>query len=109
VAVAQELSDGDVLPVAGGIQVIHTPGHTPGHISLLHSDSGVLITGDAIFNMLSRRTWPFAAFCTSFTQTTQTAHVLGELEYETAAFTHGPEIRDTGRDAVRAFLAKARV
>lgn len=109
VAVAQELSDGDVLPVAGGLQVIHTPGHTPGHISLLHSDSGVLITGDAIFNMLSRRTWPFAAFCTSFTQTTQTAHVLGELEYETAAFTHGPEIRDTGRDAVRAFLAKARV
>ena len=108
VSVAQELSDGDVLPVSGGIQVIHTPGHTPGHISLLHPDCGVLITGDAIFNMLSRRTWPFAAFCTSFGQTKQTAHILGELDYRTAAFTHGPEISHTGREAVRSFLTKAR-
>jgi len=108
VSVARELTDGDVLDVAGGIQVVHTPGHTPGHISLLHPDSGVLITGDAIFNMLSRRTWPFAAFCTSFPQTRQSAHVLGELDYRTAAFTHGPEIRNTGREAIRSFLARAR-
>lgn len=108
VSVSQELSDGDELDVAGGLRVIHTPGHTPGHISLLLPDSEVLITGDAIFNMLSRRTWPFAAFCTSFTQTQQTAQVLADLEYRTAAFTHGPEIRQTGREAVRGFLSKAK-
>ena len=28
------LRDGNELPVAGGVRVIHTPGHTPGHISL---------------------------------------------------------------------------
>ncbi len=106
VAVSQELSDGDELDIAGGLRVIHTPGHTPGHISLLLPDSEVLITGDAIFNMLSRRTWPFAAFCTSFSQTQQTAQVLADLEYRTAAFTHGPEIRQTGREAVRGFLSK---
>lgn len=107
VSVSQELNDGDDLDIAGGVRVVHTPGHTPGHISLLHPDSGVLITGDAIFNMLSRRTWPVAAFCTSFSQTQETAHVLAELDYRTAAFTHGPEIRDTGRDAIRSFLSKA--
>jgi hypothetical protein len=32
---------------------------------------------------------------------------LSELEYTTAAFTHGPEIRDRGREAIRTFLAKA--
>lgn len=106
-AVAQRLNDGDVLPVAGGLRIMHTPGHTPGHISLLHPASGVLITGDSIFNMNSRMTWPTKAFCTSFRQNVQTAHALGEVEYAIAAFTHGPEIRDNAREAVRGFLRKA--
>lgn len=38
--------DGDVLPYCGGIKVIYTPGHTPGHISLYHRGSKTLITGD---------------------------------------------------------------
>ena len=42
------VSDGEVLPFAGGLTVIFTPGHTPGHISLYHDDSKTLITGDAI-------------------------------------------------------------
>lgn len=101
-----ELHDGQVLDLAGGLQIVHTPGHTPGHVSLLHPDSGVLITGDAIFNMRARMTWPFAAFCTSFEQTRRTAQVLADLEYSTAAFTHGPEIRGTGRTAIADFLRR---
>ncbi|MDP4015207.1 MAG: MBL fold metallo-hydrolase [Candidatus Nanopelagicales bacterium] len=97
----------ELLPVGGGLRVIHTPGHTPGHVSLLHEPSGVLITGDSIFNMNSRLTWPFAMYCTSFRQTKQTAHVLGELDYKIAAFTHGPEIRTGAREAVRGFLSRA--
>ena len=42
------LSDGEVLPVCGGIEVIHTPGHTPGHISLYLQKSAILVTGDAL-------------------------------------------------------------
>lgn len=102
----EELHDGDVLDIAGGLQVVHTPGHTPGHVSLLHPKSGVLITGDAIFNMNARMTWPFSLFCTSFEQTQRTAHLLADLEYQTAAFTHGPEIAGTGREAIRGFLKR---
>ena len=106
--VAQELVDGQTLDVAGGLRVIHTPGHTPGHISLLHPGSGVLITGDSIFNMNSHMSWPTKVFCTSFRQNVETAHVLGELDYSLAAFTHGPEIRDNAREQVRGFLQRAR-
>ena len=104
--VVMELGDGQVVDVGGGLRVVHTPGHTPGHISLLHESSGVLITGDAIFNMASRMSWPIAAVCTSFPQNQQSAHVLGELEYDVVAFTHGPEIRDNARDRVRGFLRR---
>lgn len=108
VPVVAELTDGQLLDIAGGLRVVHTPGHAPGHISLLHLDSGVLITGDAIFNMRSRMRWPLAAVCTSARLNEQSAHVLGELEYSTAAFTHGPEIRGDARAAIRSFLAGKR-
>jgi glyoxylase-like metal-dependent hydrolase (beta-lactamase superfamily II) len=105
--VARTMYDGELL---GGseLRVHHTPGHTPGHCSLLHEPTGTLITGDAIWNMRSRRTWPVLAFCTNAALTEQTATTLGELDYTTAAFTHGPEIRGTGRDAIREFLAHPR-
>jgi len=42
------LNDGDVLDMCGGIEVIHTPGHTFGHICLLVKQEGVLIAGDGL-------------------------------------------------------------
>jgi glyoxylase-like metal-dependent hydrolase (beta-lactamase superfamily II) len=104
--VEHELVDGEVLDVGGGLRVLHTPGHTPGHMSLLHEPTRVLITGDAIWNMLGRRTWPISALCTDFALTKRTAHVLGEADYDVAAFTHGPEIREGAREAVREFLRR---
>ena len=47
VAIGQTVGDGEVLPMAGGIEVVHTPGHTPGHIALFLRQSGIVITGDA--------------------------------------------------------------
>ncbi len=42
------VQDGDVLTIADGIEVIATPGHTLGHISLYHHATQTLITGDAL-------------------------------------------------------------
>jgi glyoxylase-like metal-dependent hydrolase (beta-lactamase superfamily II) len=96
--------DDDVLPVAGGLRVLHTPGHTPGHCSFLHEPSGVLVTGDSLVNFRSRVKYSFASSCTNFKMCKDTADRLGEAEYEVAAFTHGPEIRTDARAAVRRFL-----
>ncbi len=104
--VSRTMSDGELL-ADSGLRVHHTPGHTPGHCSLIHEPSATLITGDAIWNMRSRRTWPILAFCTDAQLTQETAATLADLDYATAAFTHGPEIRD-GREAVRAFIAQPR-
>jgi glyoxylase-like metal-dependent hydrolase (beta-lactamase superfamily II) len=42
------LHDGEELPFYGGINVIHTPGHTPGHLSLFVERSRLLIAGDEL-------------------------------------------------------------
>ncbi|KAF6561210.1 MBL fold metallo-hydrolase [Paenibacillus sp. EKM202P] len=44
------LIDGQELPFYGRIRVIHTPGHTPGHISLYLKQSKILIAGDSMYS-----------------------------------------------------------
>lgn len=46
IAEVQPLADGDVLPLPGKPRVIHTPGHTNGHVVFVAN--GVLFGGDAI-------------------------------------------------------------
>jgi glyoxylase-like metal-dependent hydrolase (beta-lactamase superfamily II) len=48
VAVTLRLVGGEELGVLGGIRILHTPGHTPGHLSLLLPELSLLIAGDAL-------------------------------------------------------------
>jgi len=48
VQVDELLSDGQILPLLGGLRVVDTPGHTPGHISLFASSARILFCGDSI-------------------------------------------------------------
>ena len=43
----QELTDKELLPICGGIEVVHTPGHMPGHIALFLHTSRIMVCGDA--------------------------------------------------------------
>ena len=45
---ASPVEDGDVLPVLGGLRVIHTPGHTPGSICLYAPRDRLLFVGDVL-------------------------------------------------------------
>jgi len=47
-SVDETRADGEEVPYCGGITVIHTPGHTPGHICLYVKESKTLIVGDAL-------------------------------------------------------------
>ncbi len=49
-ATYRALADGDRLEMAGlVIDVIHTPGHTPGHCCFHLDDAGILFSGDQLF------------------------------------------------------------
>ncbi|GGH21586.1 MBL fold metallo-hydrolase [Paenibacillus segetis] len=48
VRVDQAVKNGEILPWCGGIEIIHTPGHVPGHISLYLPSSKTLIAGDVV-------------------------------------------------------------
>ena len=44
------IKEGQILPVLGGLHVLETAGHTPGHISLFSPSTGILFTGDSIIS-----------------------------------------------------------
>jgi ribonuclease/clavin/mitogillin len=50
IKIARHLVDGEVIDLGagGGIRVLHTPGHTPGHICLYQENHGALLAGDMI-------------------------------------------------------------
>jgi glyoxylase-like metal-dependent hydrolase (beta-lactamase superfamily II) len=101
----EEIADGQLLDIAGGLRVVHTPGHTMGHVALLHESSGVLIVGDSLFNT-RKLGFSIKMACEDIPLSRETAGRLGELDFEIAAFMHGPEIRERARERVREFIAQ---
>ena len=49
--VSDTVIDGQELPYCGGIRILHTPGHTPGHISLYLKRSKILVAGDSMYSV----------------------------------------------------------
>lgn len=44
------LEDGDTVTVGGmALEVLHTPGHTPGHVCFIHRPSKLALVGDVLF------------------------------------------------------------
>jgi glyoxylase-like metal-dependent hydrolase (beta-lactamase superfamily II) len=51
--VDRPVKEGDLVQTPiGPLRVVHTPGHTPGHISFLLEERGWLFSGDAIINVI---------------------------------------------------------
>ena len=48
IQVDEFLKDGQVLPVLGGLRVVETPGHSPGHLSYYAPSLHVLFCGDSM-------------------------------------------------------------
>jgi glyoxylase-like metal-dependent hydrolase (beta-lactamase superfamily II) len=46
IIVDEQVSDGNMI---GSLKVIHTPGHTPGHMSLYYEEDRILFGADAIY------------------------------------------------------------
>ncbi len=48
IQVDEFLTEGQILPVLGGLQVVETPGHSPGHLSFYAPSVHVLFCGDSM-------------------------------------------------------------
>lgn len=99
--VSQRLDDGDTLPLLGGARVIHTPGHTPGSISLHFPAEGVLLVGDALQRVGGRLTLPSRWFSSDMAAAQASVRHLAALDFEIICFSHFRPMRTGARAALR--------
>lgn len=100
-----EVSDGDTIGVAGGLRVVHAPGHSAGQIALLWPrKGGVLIAGDSAGNMLRLGHPPFYEDAAAGHATVRR---LASLEFGAAVFGHGAPIRSGAAGRFRDRFARS--
>jgi len=75
------------------IQIVPTPGHTAGHIGLLHDD-GMLFVGDAVGTAGGVMSRPPEQFTADAARAEESLLRLSLLEPDRMLFSHGPEIPD---------------
>jgi glyoxylase-like metal-dependent hydrolase (beta-lactamase superfamily II) len=104
--VDRELADGDEIDLDGGGRVVHTPGHTPGSVSIYLPARRLLFAGDAAANAfgLGPPSGPFGLFNEDFAQARESFRKLAQLDFEVACFGHG---RPLDKEASLAFRRAA--
>jgi glyoxylase-like metal-dependent hydrolase (beta-lactamase superfamily II) len=97
VAIDQPLTAGNILPIAGGLEVIHTPGHCAGQVALLWRPGRMLFAGDVYMNLMGLGD-PVGFENLNDGRVSQ--RKLASLSFDAAGFGHGAPI---ARDASTRF------
>jgi glyoxylase-like metal-dependent hydrolase (beta-lactamase superfamily II) len=100
------LKDGQVLPLLGGLQVVETAGHTPGHISLYASKSAVLFPGDSMVSDDKGLHGSRPAVTWDMTKADESVRKQTALGARIVCPGHGPVVTDA-QDKFPKVLAKA--
>jgi len=89
VAINQPLTDGEMPAIAGGIEVIHAPGHCAGQLALLWLPGRMLFAGDVGTNVMGLRD---PVGFESLDQGRASQGKLASLSFDAAGFGHGKPI-----------------
>jgi glyoxylase-like metal-dependent hydrolase (beta-lactamase superfamily II) len=87
------LNDGQELPLLGGLQVISTPGHTPGHIAFYLPSRKILFAGDALMSMRGKLSFMNSPFTWDYPQGMQSVQKLSKLGVTTVCCGHGTVVQ----------------
>jgi glyoxylase-like metal-dependent hydrolase (beta-lactamase superfamily II) len=79
---------GDVLPILGGLRVIHTPGHTPGSVCLWLERERALFTGDVLQVVRGKLTYASSIFSHDYPGARRSVARLAELDPKLIAMAH---------------------
>jgi glyoxylase-like metal-dependent hydrolase (beta-lactamase superfamily II) len=104
---AVPIEDGDVLPLLGGLEVIHTPGHTPGSVCLYARGPRILFTGDVIQVRRGRLAFASPIFSHDHAQARASVRRLTEFDVDIIAFSHYRPMREGASEALAALASQA--
>ena len=99
------LADGERLELAGGVRVVSTPGHTPGHLCLYLERRRTLIAGDALVAHRGRVYGPSTKFSADLPAARESVQKLAELDVRAVVCYHGGVVDDDANGQLRRLAA----
>lgn len=87
-----------------GLDVIETPGHTPGHISVHDTALGLLIAGDALTGSDGRVSGPNPRFTDDMAAATASVATVAALSFDVVVFGHGEPVEGDADEQVVALV-----
>ncbi|MDH5696044.1 MAG: MBL fold metallo-hydrolase, partial [Dehalococcoidia bacterium] len=84
-----EVEGGEIFSPLGELEIIHTPGHTPGSISLFFPKKRLLMVGDALNNRHKNIRLPPKMVSTDLTQAVDSVKRIAQLDFDILCFGHG--------------------
>ena len=92
IPIGKRVNDGDVISLGGiDLEVVHTPGHNPGHICLYIRKSKILFSGD---HVLAKTTTALQPPWGDMTQYIESLRKLLKYDIELMLPAHGPPIKE---------------
>jgi glyoxylase-like metal-dependent hydrolase (beta-lactamase superfamily II) len=107
VGVDELLEDGGRLDLAGGLRVIFTPGHTPGHLSLYLERSKVLVAGDALTAEGGSLNGPNPSMTLDVGEAARSLRRLAELDVQTVVCYHGGVVSEDANGQLQRVVEEA--
>ena len=104
VPVTYRLRDGDTLPTADGIRIVHTPGHTPGSMCLYVESKKLLIVGDAVQYSHGVLTPPARSVTHDFDLAMESLKKLVQIDFQTICFSHFSPMREGAPESLKALI-----
>ena len=102
------LSDGDVLPVGGGLRVIHTPGHTPGSVCLYAEREKLLFVGDVLQRRRSGEViFAHSVYSDDIDAARSSVQRLAGLDVEMIVFSHYAPVREGATEILADLVRRA--
>ena len=97
VMVPRPVGDGDRV---FDLEIIESPGHTPGHICVLHGAAGVPVAGDAMVGADGAVGGPDPSVTEDMSVALDSVRKLAGFSYEIALFGHGEPVLEGASTAV---------
>lgn len=100
-----QLDGNEILSPLGGLKVIHTPGHTPGSISLFSPQKKLLIVGDALNNLYNIRP-PLKLTSNDLPRAIDSIKRIAQFDFDVLCFGHGKPLTKDAPAKVQGLLKK---
>ena len=102
----QPIEDGDILPILGGLEVVHTPGHTPGSVCLYGRRDRVLFVGDTLQRRFGTVSFASTLYSDDIGTARRSVQRLALLDVDTVVFSHFPPLTEGASETLGALARR---